>query len=101
MPHSICFLNSYDLLDAHTHSDHHRNEILGSEHCGCFYCLEIFPPSEIREWTDEPDIPQSTAICPYCGIDSVLGSQSGYPITEEFLGAMEEFWFAPVDAHPN
>jgi len=100
-PRPARFLNSYDLLDAHRHSDHHRAEILGSAVCGCFYCLETFPPTEIREWTDEPDAPQVTAICPHCGIDSVIGSQSGYPITLEFLQVMEQFWFSSVGENQN
>ena len=49
--------------------------------CGCFYCLAIFNPTEITEWCDDDD----TALCPYCGIDSVIGESSGLPITENFL----------------
>lgn len=43
----------------------------------------------IQEWIDDGD----TAICPSCGIDSVIGSASSYPITPEFLTAMQKFWF--------
>lgn len=66
-----------------------------SEQCGCFYCLTVFPPSEIEEWVDadEHEIRQ-TALCPNCGIDSVIGSKSGYPMTKEFLQTMEEHWFS-------
>jgi len=28
-----------------------------------------------------------------CGIDSVIGSASGYPITTEFLESMNRRWF--------
>lgn len=34
-----------------------------------------------------------TALCPRCGIDSVIGSPSGYPVTPEFLGRTREHWF--------
>jgi hypothetical protein len=34
---------------AHGHSIRHRDEILTSEQCGCFFCLAVFPPSEIKE----------------------------------------------------
>jgi hypothetical protein len=64
-----------------------------SERCGCFYCLRIFGPGEITEWIDEVDGIGTTAMCPHCGIDSVIGSRSGYPITREFLGAMQKHWF--------
>jgi len=78
-----------ELEKAHNHSSHHRGEILASDRCGCFYCLMIFPPTAILEWLDfEP-----TAQCPGCGIDSVIGSKSGYPITPEFLARMYDYWF--------
>jgi hypothetical protein len=37
---------------AHKHSDFQK-EILRSEKCGCFYCLEIFSPDEITDWHGE------------------------------------------------
>ena len=49
--------------------------------CGYFYCLAIYVPSEITEWVDE----DQTAMCAKCGIDSVIGAASGYPVTAEFL----------------
>jgi hypothetical protein len=36
---------------------------------------------------------EPTARCPRCGIDSVIGSASGYPITREFLQTMKSYWF--------
>tara|TARA_Y100001937_G_scaffold100833_1_gene138190 strand:- start:483 stop:764 length:282 start_codon:yes stop_codon:yes gene_type:complete len=80
---------------AHKHSINHRNEILLSETCGCFYCLKIFTPVDIDQWIDKNDkaIGQ-TALCPACSIDSVIGSQSNYPINKEFLAAMQNHWFS-------
>ncbi len=47
----------------------------------CPYCCKIFYPSELENWCEvEPDW---TAICPYCGIDSVIGESIGYPLTKE------------------
>ena len=77
------------LLIAHTFCENHRPELEKDERCGCFYCLRIFQPSEIHRWIDS----RGTALCPYCGIDAVLGESSGYPITEEFLSAMKRYWF--------
>jgi hypothetical protein len=31
--------------------------------------------------------------CPRCGIDSVIGDQSGFPITPEFPERMKRYWF--------
>ena len=78
-----------DVREAHKHSSKHRAEIMASESCGCFYCIEIFKPSEIKDWTDDGQ----TAQCARCGIDSVVGSSSGFPITEEFLKEMQKYWF--------
>jgi acetone carboxylase gamma subunit len=60
-----------------------------------FYCLEIYSPSEINEWivADNDCDRYGTAICPYCGIDSVIGESSGYPITKDFLTKMNRYWF--------
>lgn len=78
-----------DHISAHKHSSRHRAELEGSETCGCFYCLQVYPPKEIQEWIAD----ETTALCPNCGIDSVIGSKSGYPITAEFLQKMKEHWF--------
>jgi hypothetical protein len=78
---------------AHDHSSNHRPEILASRVCGCFYCRSIFPPTEIKNWVDPPGAEGSTALCPRCGIDSVLGDRSGFPITPEFLETMNRYWF--------
>jgi hypothetical protein len=83
-------MNEPDFIRAHKHSSHHREVILASESCGCFYCLKIFPPSDIQWWIDD----DTTALCPNCDIDSVIGSKSGYPITVEFLEKMHQYWFA-------
>ncbi|KAB0489149.1 cytoplasmic protein, partial [Pseudomonas vancouverensis] len=35
----------------------------------------------------------NTALCPKCGIDSVIGSASNAPVNPEFLLKMYEHWF--------
>jgi hypothetical protein len=84
-----------DHIRAHRHSSYHRVEVLASELCGCFYCKALFPPSEIEEWTDVSEVypDGNTAICPKCWIDSVIGSEAGYPLTQEFLERMRQHWF--------
>ncbi len=83
---------SKEVLAAHKHSSNHRAEILASELCGCFYCGEIYSPIEITEWVDSGNC----ARCPQCSIDSVIGSNSGYHITPEFLQDMHDYWFSGV-----
>lgn len=83
------YLEQEPIVLAHKRSIYHRDEIMTSEQCGCFNCLKIFRPEEITHWTDGDD----TALCPHCGIDSVIGSESGYPITKTFLEQMQCHWF--------
>jgi hypothetical protein len=90
-----------DVVAAHAHSSRHRSEIEGSEMCGCFHCLAVFKSSSIAEWIDREQVDHlhgeiddgCTAICPDCGIDSVIGDASQYPITRDFLMAMRRYWF--------
>lgn len=78
-----------DIVAAWRHSSRHREEIQASEQCGCFFCGAVFRPGEITWWLDQ----DTTACCPLCGIDSVIGSGSGYPITDAFLLRMSIRWF--------
>ena len=80
-----------DVIAAHAHSIRHRPEVEASRLAGCFYCRAIYPPAEITEWVD--DVTGETAICPRCGIDSVIGDASGYPVTDDFLTRMNTHWF--------
>lgn len=78
------------LTVAHRHSSRHRDEISRSVSVGCFYCAQTYPAVAIAEWWDD----DQTAVCPKCGIDSVIGDASGLPVTDEaFLEAMHKRWF--------
>jgi hypothetical protein len=71
-------------FDAHKHAFRQREELEHSDGCACFYCFETFSPSEITTWVDD----DKTAICPKCGMDSVIGSASGFPLTKASLQKM-------------
>jgi len=89
-----------DHITAYNWSSYHWFTLMKSNLCGCFHCLEVFTPREIRDWTHD----RETALCPRCGVDSVIGSTSGYPIQHEFLAKMHKHWFLledPVDAVPR
>ena len=85
----------HDLQIAHAYSNNHKPELEKDRLCGCFYCLRIFDPQEIEHWiiADNPCDQRGTGICPYCGIDSVIGESSGFPITADFLTQMHQAWF--------
>ena len=75
----------------YTYSIRNEESILKSDFCGCFHCISIFPAIDIKETVVEKD-GFKTAICPICGIDSVLGDAS-VEITAEILEAMNEYYF--------
>lgn len=60
---------------------HNRKQLKMDKICGCYNCLTIFKPSEIEDWLDKKD----TAVCPYCGVDSVVSESCGYKPTKEIL----------------
>ncbi len=74
---------------AHKASKDHRQQVEKSDKCGCFFCLNIFNPSEILEWVDD----NKTAVCPNCGTDAVVASASGFEIITDFLKRMNKRWF--------
>src|SRR3546814_13541343 len=77
-------------IDAHPHCNNNRSELAASEIASCFYCCEIFDPKEVKDWVDRND----TALCTKCGIDSVIGAASGFPVgNPKFLEQMREKWF--------
>ena len=79
------------LKTSHKGSFKNKKELLGSQICGCFYCENTFFPIEIIEWIKETDS-NETAMCPKCGIDSVLSEK--YPILDKtFLSEMNKRWF--------
>jgi hypothetical protein len=79
-----------DAERAHAHSLSNRTGIERSDRCGCFYCLAVFSPSEIDEWVE--DARSDTALCPRCGIDSVLGD-AAVPLSGRLLREMRRMWF--------
>ena len=72
------------LAEAHKHASQHRVEIEASTRCGCFFCFRTFPPLLIKAWIDA----KQTALCPGCGVDSVLGDASLHRIDDAFLRRM-------------
>lgn len=87
------------LKDVHHYSAGHRHMIERAGMCGCFYCGAIFPSHEIDTWCDDPDDGVSatagtTALCPRCGIDSVLPDNiPAAVLNAELLAAMRAHFF--------
>ena len=75
----------------YTHSIKNEESILKSDFCGCFHCISILAATDIKEMMVEKD-GFKTAICPICGIDSVLGDAS-VEISAELIESMNEYYF--------
>ena len=71
------------------HAANHRNELIASVRCGCFFCFRMFSVTDIHKWIDR----NQTALCPRCGIDSVIGTASGHAIVDRFLRKLHEYRF--------
>jgi hypothetical protein len=82
-----------ELKGFHRHSLRNEPEVKASRRCGCFYCFGFFSPADIDEWWDKGDddgrdpLPL-TAVCPLCGIDSVLPESPDYVLDTKFIEAM-------------
>lgn len=75
----------------HKLSTHNKPIIQKSQTvCGCFYCGSFFLGTQISEWVD---ITGTTALCPLCGIDTVLPGQM-IKLSPEMLNQMSNKWFA-------
>src|SRR5262245_35128668 len=89
------------------HSFQNRAEVERSESCACFHCYARFSPADIRLWTDSDDpndedpgalrddtdrFRGTTAICPRCEYDSIIGSASGYELSDDFLRLLHDHW---------
>lgn len=78
-----------ELKDAHRHTIDNREEVESSQICHCICCQTFFQPSEIESYADGG----TTAICPYCDCDAVLGDGSGIKLTDELLEKLHQRYF--------
>jgi hypothetical protein len=78
------------LIAAKAHASRHRIELEASTRCACFFCFRAFATSEIKAWIDA----DTTALCPGCGVDAVLGNASSASISDGFLRKMHQYHFA-------
>lgn len=58
---------------------------LASDTCACFYCQSVFDSTEIADQ-------DGWVLCPRCGVDYVIGSASGLPLTRRFLAEAKSHW---------
>ena len=77
-----------DIEEAPSLSFNNRGKITNKTICGCYFCLDVFEGNDIEEWVNGGE----TALCPTCGIDSVLPNESD---VGDLASAFER-WFTEV-----
>ncbi len=68
---------------------HNKEQLIGAENCGCYHCMTLFQPKEIKEWTDNG----TTAICPNCNVDAVLADGPDLQMDKDVLMKINKYWF--------
>jgi hypothetical protein len=92
-------LDKADQESLHRYSSRNRPLLELSDRAGCFHCLSLFDPNEITDWIDGSQVETGdtadgvTALCPRCGIDSVLPSTAPISLTKDLLSEMNAHWF--------
>lgn len=76
-----------NLESAHATTTNNRRALENSEIACCFYCCRkwVYGTPPIKEWIDGG----ATAMCPFCGIDTVI---PGNP-PKTFLKELHDYWF--------
>ena len=83
------------LYGLHHTTFRNKKQIDESKECGCFYCKSTFKPEAITRWCDNDGRGDPTALCPNCGIDSVIGDACGCNVTLDLLELMNLQFFGP------
>jgi NAD-dependent SIR2 family protein deacetylase len=78
-----------EIKEASKYSNYNMSELGKSNKAGCYHCKSIFKTSEISETTDDG----KTAMCPKCGVDSVLSESSPFKLDKQTLTELNKYWF--------
>ena len=82
-------MSDFSLQQLHAQSSQHAAALQQNPLCGCFFCLSIFPASDIEDWLDD----EQTACCPCCGIDAVIAESPEQAISKTLLQQMKDYYF--------
>ena len=83
------------------HAADNEIEILRSKRCGCFFCRHEFDAKAVHDWVS--DRRGTSALCPECGMDAVIGDASGVPLTRSLLKEMSQTLYGDdyMETHPE
>lgn len=77
------------LKKLHAYSYNNKEKIMHSGKCYCFYCKKEMEAKEINKYIDN----DSTALCPYCEIDSIIPDSIDENINSSIIDEMNKYWF--------
>lgn len=80
-----------EIAYAYQYVTNNLNIMKKKQKCRCINCLTIFSSDEIKEHNSK------SVICPYCNKENIIAESSGYPITNEFLSEMKEYWIDSIN----
>lgn len=81
-----------DVVKTHKYCSSNKIILEKNINCLCFYCFSKFKYNDIKVFIDNNNM---TALCPKCGIDSVLPDKiDNFNLNLEFLDQMKKYWFS-------
>lgn len=86
---SYSYEKAAQLKRLHTYSAHNRSRIAVADKCYCFHCKAVLDSREITDYADHGQ----TAICPKCGIDSIIPDSIDEPLNEKTVAELNQYWF--------
>lgn len=81
------------LFMLHRTTFRNEHQVSESKKCGCFHCGKLFNQEDVVSWCDNDGRGDRTALCPHCGIDSVIGDACGFEISQDLLQLMHLQFF--------
>jgi hypothetical protein len=61
----------FNVISSHMYCSNNYQSISLSKNCACIYCKQTPPKDAVTDWVETEK--EKTAICPFCGIDAVIG----------------------------
>ena len=86
---SYAYEQESTLKKLHTYASHNKKLIEKSEKCYCFHCKNAFESTRIERYL----VNEETALCPECGMDSIIPDSIDESIDENTILEMHDYWF--------
>lgn len=83
------------------HTTNNDLEILQSHKCSCLFCRHTIDARDVQDWINDDQ--GVSAICPECGMDTLIGDASGYSFSKEELREINLTYFGEdfMERHPE